>query len=136
MSAIDRRELGLAFLGLAASLLAPFEPAAAAEPPGPWDVVVRANVMVAMRDGVKLATDLYLPARGGVAAQGRFPVILERTPYGKSQATTRHASAEIARLFASHGYAVVYQDVRGRGGSAGAYVQYLSDGNDGFDCCA
>ena len=132
---IDRRELALGFLALAAGLLAPGGPASAVEP-GPYDVVVRANVTVAMRDGVKLATDLYLPARGGVAAEGRFPVILERTPYGKSQATTRHASVEIARLFASHGYVVVYQDVRGRGGSEGAYVKYLSDGNDGFDCCA
>ncbi len=135
MTAIDRRELGVAFLGLAASLLARPDRAAAAEPPGPWDVIVRANVMVAMRDGVKLATDLYLPARGGGAAEGRFPVILERTPYGKSEATTRHASVEIARLFASHGYVVVYQDVRGRGGSEGQYVKYLSDGADGFDCC-
>ena len=132
---IDRRDLGLMFLGLAAALLAPAGPASAVEA-GPYDVVIRANVMVAMRDGVRLATDLYLPARGGVAAEGRFPTILERTPYGKSQATTRHASAEIARLFASHGYAVVYQDVRGRGGSEGRYVKYLSDGADGFDCCA
>ena len=132
---IERRELALSFLALAAALLAPAGPASAVEP-GPYDVVVRANVMVAMRDGVRLATDLYLPARGGVAMDGRFPVILERTPYGKSQATTRHASAEIARLFASHGYAVVYQDVRGRGGSEGRYVKYLSDGDDGFDCCA
>lgn len=131
---IDRRTLGLAFLQLAAALAMP-KPAAAAEAPGPHEVVVRANVMVAMRDGVRLATDLYLPAEGGVPLTGRFPVILERTPYGKSQATTRHASAEIARLFASHGYVVVYQDVRGRGGSEGRYVKYLSDGDDGFDCC-
>jgi putative CocE/NonD family hydrolase len=132
---IDRRDLGLRFLALAAALLAP-APAIAAEAPGPYDVVVRKDVMVALRDGVKLATDLYLPARDGAPAAGRFPVILERTPYGKSQATTRHASVEIARLFASHGYAVVYQDVRGRGRSEGRYVKYLSDGDDGFDCCA
>jgi putative CocE/NonD family hydrolase len=132
---IDRRTLGLRFLGLAATLAVPAFPAVGAEARGAYDVVARTDVMVAMRDGVKLATDLYLPARGVEPAPGRFPAILERTPYGKSQATTRHASAEIARLLASHGYVVVYQDVRGRGGSEGAYVKYLSDGNDGFDCC-
>lgn len=134
--AIDRRTLGLRFLQLAAALAIPAPMAGAAEAPGPYEVVARTNVMVAMRDGVRLATDLYLPARDGEPAPGRFPVILERTPYGKSQATLRHASAEIARLFASHGYVVVYQDVRGRGGSEGRYVKYLSDGADGFDCCA
>ncbi|MBW8814392.1 MAG: CocE/NonD family hydrolase [Caulobacterales bacterium] len=103
---------------------------------GPHQVVVRRDVMVAMRDKVRLATDVYLPADGDQPLAGRFPVILERTPYGKSQEGTRHASAAVAHMLASHGYAVVFQDVRGRGGSEGDYVKYLSDGDDGFDCCA
>jgi hypothetical protein len=45
----------------------------------PDDVVLESNVRVAMRDGVHLATDVYRPARGGVALGGRFPAILERT---------------------------------------------------------
>ncbi|GAA5147441.1 hypothetical protein GCM10023213_42080 [Prosthecobacter algae] len=40
------------------------------------EAVVKTNVQVAMRDGVKLATDLYLPAEGGVEKPGRYPVIL------------------------------------------------------------
>jgi uncharacterized protein len=89
-----------------------------------------------MRDGVLLATDVYLPVLASQAAPARFPAILERTPYGKSQDGTRHASIEVANFFASHGYAVVFQDCRGRGKSQGKYVKYLSDGMDGFDCCA
>ncbi len=111
--------------------LAGAERAVALPSPGSREVEVRRNVRVAMRDGVRLATDVYLPARGG-----RFPVILERTPYGRSQVGTRHASEPVARMLASHGYAVVFQDVRGRGGSEGDYVKYLADGDDGFDCCA
>lgn len=41
------------------------------------------NVMVPARDGVKLATDVYLPSRDGTLATGRFPAIVERTPYNK-----------------------------------------------------
>jgi len=40
--------------------------------------------MVPMRDGVRLATDIYRPSRGGVAESGRFPTILVRTPYTRS----------------------------------------------------
>jgi len=132
---IDRRALGVQFLRLAAALAVPV-PALAMPDKGGHDVVVRRDVMVAMRDKVRLATDVYLPARGETPWPGRFPVILERTPYGKSQDGTRHASAAIARLLASHGYVVVFQDCRGRGKSGGDYVKYLSDGADGFDCCA
>ncbi|WP_430420372.1 CocE/NonD family hydrolase [Phenylobacterium sp.] len=132
---IDRRELGVQFLRLAAALAVP-APALAFPAHGPNRVTVQRDVMVAMRDGVKLATDIYRPADGDTPLPGPFPVILERTPYGKSQDTTRHASAAIARMLASHGYVVVFQDCRGRGGSQGDYVKYLSDGQDGSDCCA
>ena len=52
-----------------------------------YGIVVERDVMVAVRDGVRLATDIYRPARDGVAAEGKFPVILERTPYGKALAS-------------------------------------------------
>jgi putative CocE/NonD family hydrolase len=97
--------------------------------------------MVAMRDGVRLATDIHRP--GGA---GPFPVILERTPYGRhlpSRSEITEAAphepatrAELAAYFGAHGYAVVYQDTRGRHGSEGRFVKYLSDGEDGFDTCA
>ena len=41
-----------------------------------FDVVSRENVMVPMRDGVKLATDVYLPARNGKPIEGRWPTVL------------------------------------------------------------
>jgi putative CocE/NonD family hydrolase len=99
------------------------------------------DVMVTMRDGVRLATDIYLP----VAAPGtRFPVILERTPYGKREPsrserthtrTTPLARAEVAQFFVNHGYAVIYQDCRGRFQSEGEFTKYLSDAQDGYDTC-
>ncbi|MGA3399179.1 MAG: CocE/NonD family hydrolase [Acetobacteraceae bacterium] len=96
--------------------------------------------MVAMRDGVRLATDVYLPDSAGL-----FPVIMERTPYGRHETSraeltaanrTPATRAEIAAYFTAHGYAVVYQDTRGRYGSEGRFVKYLSDGEDGYDACA
>jgi putative CocE/NonD family hydrolase len=96
--------------------------------------------MVAMRDGVRLATDIHTPAGGGP-----FPVILERTPYGRDEPSRSEITAAdrtpasrgaLAAYFGAHGYAVVYQDTRGRHGSEGRFVKYLSDGEDGFDTCA
>jgi putative CocE/NonD family hydrolase len=132
---IDRREFCVRFLQLAAVLAAPAR-VFADTVRGTFDVIVRRDVMVAMRDRVQLATDIYLPASNGKPLAKRAPVILERTPYGKSGKSLRHASAEIANVYASHGYAVVFQDCRGRGNSQGEYVKYLSDGHDGYDCCA
>ena len=48
-----------------------------------YDVIVAKNIMVPMRDGVKLATDVYMPAHDGMPAPGKFPVLVSRTPYGK-----------------------------------------------------
>lgn len=111
----------------------------------PYDMVVESDIMVAARDGVKLATDVYRPARDGKPLPGRFPVILERTPYGKTVVSRSELSvanpkplsrAEVARFFVSKGYVVIYQDCRGRYGSEGKFVKYLSDGADGHDTCA
>jgi putative CocE/NonD family hydrolase len=106
------------------------------------DMVVQRDVMIPMRDGVRLATDIYLPALGGAAIAGRFPVILERTPYDKSGISRSERTAadpeptdraETARFFVRHGYAVIYQDCRGRYGSEGSFRKYLDDGADGYD---
>src|SRR5580692_6397229 len=111
----------------------------------PYDVALTSDVMVPMRDGVRLATDVYRPARNGKPLPGRFPVILERTPYGKTVPSRSELSvrepvaksrAEVARVFVSRGYVVIYQDCRGRYGSEGEFVKYLSDGHDGYDACA
>jgi hypothetical protein len=97
------------------------------------------DVMVPMRDGVRLATDIYLPD-----GNEQFPVILERTPYDKTAPSRSERSpanpspmnrAQVAEFFVGRGYGVVYQDVRGRYKSEGEFVKYLSDGYDGYDTC-
>lgn len=131
------------FAGLSAAVAALGGGAARAE--ADYEVQVMSDVMVRMRDGVGLATDIYRPARAGCAAPGRFPVILERTPYGKtvdsrSERTAAdpkpRSRAEVAAFFVRRGYVVIYQDCRGRYGSEGEFVKYLSDGLDGYDTCA
>lgn len=85
------------------------------------------NVMVAMRDGVKLAADIYRPTQNGQVMDSKFPVILVRTPYNKDDAT------QVANAFVPHGYVVVLQDVRGRYKSDGHWRPLVDDPNDGFD---
>jgi putative CocE/NonD family hydrolase len=106
------------------------------------DVVVERDVMVTMRDGVRLATDVYRPAVDGVACAGRFPALMERTPYGKRQRSRSEIEvgmtkpmerAEVAAAFVRAGYVVVYQDCRGRYGSEGVFTKYLSEADDGYD---
>jgi uncharacterized protein len=92
----------------------------------PYQIVVSKDVMVPMRDGVSLATDIYRPARNGVAVGGKFPVIMERTPYDKNLST-------YLLPFVSDGYIVVAQDTRGRYKSEGRWTFLRDDVNDGFD---
>jgi hypothetical protein len=97
--------------------------------PHSFDVTVERDVMVAMRDGTRLATDLYRPAIDGTAAPGRFPALVERTPYLKDSA----GFIVNARFFAAHGYVVALQDVRGRGNSEGDWYPFAKEAPDGFD---
>jgi hypothetical protein len=92
-----------------------------------YEVVAYKDLTIAMRDGVKLATDIYRPARNGAAVEGKFPAILERTPYGKGRL------AAVANYFTPRGYVVVLQDVRGRYRSEGRWQPLRDDPNDGFD---
>jgi putative CocE/NonD family hydrolase len=94
-----------------------------------YDVVWQRDVMVAMRDGVRLATDLYLPALQGRAVNAPVPVLLERTPYNK----LRVDLVSTARSFARRGYAVALQDVRGRFQSEGEWYPFALEAPDGFD---
>jgi uncharacterized protein len=95
-----------------------------------FDVQVQRDVMVSMRDGVHLATDLYLPARNGKPAPGKWPTILMRSPYNKA------GDENDGRYFAAHGYACVFQDTRGRYRSDGVWHMLTDDGPDGVDTCA
>src|SRR5262249_40043089 len=92
-----------------------------------YQVAASNDVMVAMRDGIKLATDIYFPAENGTIASGRFPIILTRTPYDKS------GSKSAGQYFAAHGYVLVVQDARGRYHSEGIWHFLTDDGRDGSD---
>jgi putative CocE/NonD family hydrolase len=85
----------------------------------------RADVSVPMRDGVVLRADVLLPS-----AEGKFPALLYRTPYGKQFALREYKMFEKA---VARGYAVVVQDVRGRYASDGEFVAYQNEGRDGYD---
>lgn len=80
------------------------------------------TVNMPMRDGVKLATDVY---RDGTVAHA--PVILLRTPYDR---TNQKANAE---RYVAAGYVVVIQDCRGTRGSEGVLAPYNNEGQDGYD---
>jgi uncharacterized protein len=94
----------------------------------PYEIAALRNVMVSARDGVKLATDIYLPSRNGAVESGSFPAIVERTPYNKD-----NVPSTLIDYYVSRGYAVVIQDVRGRYGSQGRWRPVRDDGPDGAD---
>jgi len=100
-----------------------------AQAPAPYEAILaQRNFMVPMRDGKKMATDIYLPGRNGVALNEKFPVLLQRTPYDKV------ASQKQAEYFTQHGYAVAVQDIRGRYKSEGNFAKVQpADATDGFD---
>lgn len=122
--------LGTAFLFLGLLLLGhPVpRPAAAREPES--GVVVERDVMVAMRDGVRLATDIYFPARDGRRIEQKWPVILTRSPYDKGGNTS------FGEYYAARGYVFIAQDTRGRYKSEGVWHWMTDDGPDGVDTAA
>ena len=109
---------------------------------GPYAVEVVANVMVAMRDGVQLAVDLYVPMALAYASGMRWPCLLERTPYDKSAIAQSDVVAgyprpltkpQIARWFASHGFVMAMLDCRGLYRSQGVFTKYTNEAEDGYD---
>jgi putative CocE/NonD family hydrolase len=111
----------------------------------PADVHVTRDVMVTLRDGVRLATDIYRPAKDGVPIDAPLPVLLERTPYDKLGVNhgdrTRddpepRSKPELAVEFVRGGYVVAIQDCRGRYASEGVFEKYVAEGEDGFDTVA
>ena len=76
-----------------------------------------------MRDGVRLAADLFLPD-----TNRRFSTILVRTPYNRKLPSTAGY-----RFFAARGYAVVIEDVRGRFASQGVFKSTMEEGPDSND---
>jgi hypothetical protein len=87
------------------------------------------DLMVPMRDGVKLATDIFRPAIDGVPVSGKLPLLLQLTPYNKEG----QGIAEAAKYFARHGYVVALQDDRGTYKSEGVLVKYVGFAKDATD---
>jgi len=83
--------------------------------------------MVRMRDGVRLATDVYLP--DGDVAPG--PTILTRLPYDKTGEYT--FMPQVAAYFTARGYRMVVQDVRGKFRSEGETLLFVNEAYDGYD---
>ena len=94
------------------------------------EVTEQVGVMAPMRDGTRLACDVYRPAD-----TWKYPVLLLRTPYNRR--LDRYVGS--ARRIAQHGYVVVIQDLRGRFGSEGEFWwqfgrdEWTSDAEDGYD---
>jgi putative CocE/NonD family hydrolase len=90
-----------------------------AQPP---DVTIERDVEVKMRDGVILRADIYRPK-----APGKYPVLLERTPYDKL------GEIDFGPEAAAHGFVAIVQDVRGRFRSDGEWYVFKHESQDGYD---
>lgn len=87
-----------------------------------YEITVFRNVEAKMRDGVTLRADVYRPK-----AEGRYPVLLVRTPYDKQWIS------EFGYRGAARGYVVIAQDVRGRFESEGEWYTFRYESQDGYD---
>lgn len=85
--------------------------------------IFESDVKIAMRDGVQLTANVWRPN-----AEGRYPVVLMRSPYGKMDEKWDEAGR-----YTAAGYVVVVQDCRGRGKSEGVWDPFRYDVGDGFD---
>ena len=90
---------------------------------------IERHVQVAMRDGVRLATDVYLPE-----GEGPFPTLLTRIRGGRSSAFIVGVLMLNPLDAVERGYAVAVQEVRGRAGSEAAWHPFVHELEDGADC--
>ncbi len=92
------------------------------------NILVEKNVMVPMRDGVSLASDVYRPAE-----EGRFPVLLSRLPYNKEPLGMLALAVGTALRAVQQVYVVLFQDCRGRFASEGEFHPLVDETSDGVD---
>jgi uncharacterized protein len=116
--AITRGVFFAYFLAVAASQLAPTGRADTVK----YEVTVERGVAAKMRDGATLRADIYRPK-----ADGKFPVLLVRTPYDKT------GEMNFGLRAAARGYVVIAQDVRGRFTSEGEWYPFKNESLDGYD---
>ena len=110
--------LSALFFAAAASQFAPESRADSTK----YEVTVERGVAAKMRDGVTLRADIYHPK-----AEGKFPVLLVRTPYDKT------GNMNFGLRAAARGYVVISQDVRGRFTSEGEWYPFKNESLDGYD---
>jgi len=97
--------------------------------PNPADRFEVSDVMIAMRDGKRLNTKIFVPRLRQGSDNGPWPIIFKRTPYG-IQGAANNFNAYYKAL-ADEGYIFVHQDIRGKFGSEGDFVmQRPARGND------
>ena len=94
---------------------------------GTYSVKFEPNIPLMLRDGTITYADVFRPD-----APGRFPTLLQRTPYDKSAAASRTGVVDGVTA-AMRGYAVVIQDVRGRHSSDGEFYPFVNEIDDGYD---
>jgi len=95
--------------------------------PGYADVALERDVEYRLSDGLVLRADVYRPA-----SEVSLPVLLMRLPYGKTTAGANWGYAHPA-WYASRGYVVAIQDVRGRFASDGDFYPFRDEGRDGYE---
>lgn len=95
--------------------------------PKPYSVTFDSDIPILLRDGTVTYADVFRPR-----AQGRFPALLQRTPYDKSSPQSRTGTLDAVRA-AMNGFAVVIQDVRGRYSSEGEFYTFVNEMDDGHD---
>ena len=140
MSKLTHFALALALATSPAYALEPAAKPAAAAPASKWPGLPPGAVeeMAAMRDGTKLAANVFKPA-----GTGPWPVVMTRTPYLKDGrldkehdpdgSKMRAALVKQAKHYTDAGFVFVLQDVRGKGRSQGFYAAFENDIEDGYD---
>ena len=86
-----------------------------------FEITIHRDVRFPMRDGAHLSSNLFLPK-----AEGTFPLIFQRMPYGMS-------GRGLGEYYARRGYAYMIQDCRGRYDSDGVFYPFADDAHDGYD---
>lgn len=92
------------------------------------NIIIERDVMVQMRDGVRLATDIYRPDDGQ-----KYPVLVNGHPYDNDSFLTTHELMFSPLVGAQRGYVVVSQEARGRSGSEGTWRPYGDEAKDAYD---
>jgi putative CocE/NonD family hydrolase len=116
------RRRGALYLFLICGWMAGLVFTGAAKAQDHYEVQVQYGLGLKLHDGVTLWADVFRPK-----AEGKFPVLLTRTPYDRKN------SIDFCMKAAARGYVVIAQDVRGRYGSEGEWYPFKYESQDGYE---